>query len=118
MVAEYDEQPLNTTITLSRITISPMNMTTESVLDVQEFTEIEAFTLSSSSTNDSGSGVNSDILGYSADLCDVSSKWGYETVLNSTENITNDTVIYRCSATSLGNSSFSDTTVVLSGISC
>ena len=117
MVAEYDGQPLNTTITWTRITISPMNMTTEGSIAVQEFTETEASTLSSS-THDSGSGGNSDLFSYSADLCGVSSKWGYRNVLKSTENITNNTVIYRCNATTVGNASFSDTTVVLLGIFC
>ena len=116
MVAEYDGQPLNTTITWTRITISPMNMTTESVLAVQEFTEEEASILSSSHSG-SGSGFKSEGFGYSSGACNVSSKWGYRSVLNSTESITRNTVIYRCSAATLGNSSFSDTTVVVkSGI--
>ena len=116
VVAEYDEQPLNTTITWTRITISPMNMTTESVLAVQEFTEEDASILSSSHS-DSGSSFTSGFFDYSSSLCNISSKWGYQSVLKTTENITNDTVIYRCNATTLGNTSFSDTTVVL-GTSC
>ena len=118
VVAEYDGQPLNTTITWTRITISPTNNTSiDSVLAVQKYTEREASVLNSSTNNDSGSGVNSDHFSYSADLCGVSFKWGYRSVLNSTENITNNTVIYRCTATTLGNTSFSDSTVVLLGSS-
>ena len=116
VIAQYDGQPLNTTITWTRITTSPMTVTTESVLAVQEFTEEEASILSSSHSG-SGSGFTYGFFNYSSGLCNMSSKWGYQSVFKTTENITNNTVIYRCSAATLGNTSFSDTTVVVkSGI--
>ena len=42
---------------------------------------------------------------------------GYQSVLTTSENDTlNNTIIYRCTATTLGYYSFSDTTILVEGI--
>ena len=41
---------------------------------------------------------------------------GYQSVLTTSENDTGSTIFYRCTATTLGYSSFNDTTVLVEGI--
>ena len=118
VVVEYDGQPLSATITWTRITISPpMNMSTENVLAVQEFSGEDASMLNLSSSANSKF-CFSLYPGYSS--CDISSKWGYQSVLHSMENdIANSMVFYRCNIQTVGSYSSSDTNVfILSSMLC
>ena len=131
---DFDGCPRNTTIQWTRITLPPSANTSETViLEKKEYTEEEAFMLGSSSVTNFGSGsefYSGSVLGPSSStgsgsgsstssVCPGSADWGYQSVLNTSENDTADSVIYRCTAISLNISNSSDTSVkfeVMEGI--
>ena len=115
VIAELNRQPLNVTIQWTRVSTSPLTGVSyyEIISEIKKDTE-EAYMLSHSLSVDfdEGSGLNSDFYNHSTGLCHIFNKWGYQSILNTTENSTNTTVVYRCNATIKRNSSCSSDTTV------
>ena len=112
VTAELDGKLLNTTIEWIRINgTSDM----EDILESHECCPKALYFESSSGCKydfRSGSGSSGSGSGFSGSPPAV---FGYQSVLHRTENGTDSVVIYRCQATTMNITSYSDTTVYLEG---
>ena len=119
--AEFDGRPLNTAI--EWILFSSEGNGTSEVKEVLEMHECFPGTINLLSVNESSSECEIDlgsVLDFSGSGSGFSGSppavFGYQSVLNRTENGTDTQVTYRCQATAMNVTRFSDTTVYVEGI--